>query len=153
MQLFLNKQQQQKKTNMFVVFSRPACVWRLVLCVHRYNILSSPFGSWGYCKHPWLEAGVRLVGFQSDVCSSQLLVPSLHFSCYLPSCMFKEEANKSMHENLEKIFFFFVCLNAPKCVWPAQHWLISIYQSTDLFIVQSATGNKLTILTQDANST
>lgn len=34
------------------------------------------FGSRGYCKHPWLEAGARLWGFQSDVCSSQLLVPS-----------------------------------------------------------------------------
>lgn len=36
-------------------------------------------GSQGYCKHPWLEAGVRFLGFQSDVCSSQLLFPSLHF--------------------------------------------------------------------------
>lgn len=34
------------------------------------------FGSRGYCKHPWLEAGARLWSFQSDVCSSQLLVPS-----------------------------------------------------------------------------
>lgn len=37
-----------------------------------------PVGSQGYCKHPWLEAGVWFLSFQSDVCSSQLLVPSLH---------------------------------------------------------------------------
>lgn len=65
------------------------CAWSVCvcvcLCVHRCCILSRPVGSQGYCKHPWLEAGVRFWGFQSDVCSSQLLVPSLHFTSCLPS--------------------------------------------------------------------
>lgn len=41
-----------------------------------HSVSSGPVGSRGYCKHPWLEAGVDFWGFQSDVCRSQLLVPS-----------------------------------------------------------------------------
>lgn len=63
------------------VCCRSACV-----CAHRSCILSwGAVGSQGYCKHPWLEAGVRFWGFQSDVCSSQLLVPALHFTCCVSS--------------------------------------------------------------------
>lgn len=66
------------RSNLFAVYCRPSCVF--------VGLLPRPVGSQGYCKHPWLEAGFGFWGFQSDVCSSRLLVPSRRFTSCVPSC-------------------------------------------------------------------